>query len=149
LIVEGSSKWESVYAPDRTPPAGLANYVNENLTAVKNFAEYLLPGEITSPGDLNPGEGGILRDGLSKLAVCRDKSGQVHTHSASCTHLGCIVHWNSTEQCWDCPCHGSQFAPDGTVLNGPAMKPLAQKDAAKVAHPTSTDKDSSARSSAA
>jgi Rieske Fe-S protein len=116
---------------------------------VKNFAEYLLPGEITSPGDLNPGEGGILRDGLSKLAVCRDKSGQVHTHSASCTHLGCIVHWNSTEQCWDCPCHGSQFAPDGTVLNGPAMKPLAQKDAAKVAHPTSTDKDSSARSSAA
>jgi glycine/D-amino acid oxidase-like deaminating enzyme/nitrite reductase/ring-hydroxylating ferredoxin subunit len=149
LIVEGSSKWESVYAPDRTPPAGLANYVNENLTAVKNFAEYLLPGEITSPGDLNPGEGGILRDGLSKLAVCRDKSGQVHTHSASCTHLGCIVHWNSTEQCWDCPCHGSQFAPDGTVLNGPAMKPLAQKDAAKVAHPTSTDKDSSGRSSAA
>jgi glycine/D-amino acid oxidase-like deaminating enzyme/nitrite reductase/ring-hydroxylating ferredoxin subunit len=149
LIVEGSSKWESVYAPDRTPPAGLANYVNENLTAVKNFAEYLLPGEITSPGDLNPGEGGILRDGLSKLAVCRDKSGQVHMHSASCTHLGCIVHWNSTEQCWDCPCHGSQFAPDGTVLNGPAMKPLAQKDAAKVAHPTSTDKDSSARSSAA
>jgi Rieske Fe-S protein len=45
--------------------------------------------------------------------------------SASCTHLGCIVHWNSTEQRWDCPCHGSQFAPDGTALNGPAATALS------------------------
>ncbi|GLS28353.1 Glycine/D-amino acid oxidase [Mesorhizobium albiziae] len=147
LIVDGSSEWEAVYAPDRTPPAALANYVNENLTAVKNFAEYLLPGEIKSADDLNPGEGGILRAGLSKLAVWRDQSGQVHTHSASCTHLGCIVHWNSTEQCWDCPCHGSQFAPDGTVLNGPATKPLSARDPTEGL--TSTDKESPEKASSA
>jgi Rieske Fe-S protein len=45
--------------------------------------------------------------------------------SAVCTHAGCIVHWNSFEQCWDCPCHGSQFRPDGIVINGPAVRPLA------------------------
>jgi Rieske Fe-S protein len=39
--------------------------------------------------------------------------------------MGCLVHWNAFEQCWDCTCHGSQFAPDGTVLNGPALRPLA------------------------
>jgi Rieske Fe-S protein len=39
-----------------------------------------------------------------------------------------VVHWNSLEQCWDCPCHGSQFAPDGTALNGPAVSPLAKLD---------------------
>jgi glycine/D-amino acid oxidase-like deaminating enzyme/nitrite reductase/ring-hydroxylating ferredoxin subunit len=126
LIVDGSSEWESVYAPDRAPPAALANYVNENLTAVTSFAEYLLPGEIKSADDLRAGVGGILRDGLSKIAICRDRDGQIHTHSASCTHLGCIIHWNSTERCWDCPCHGSQFAPDGTVLNGPAVQSLAK-----------------------
>ncbi|WP_271898309.1 FAD-dependent oxidoreductase [Candidatus Phyllobacterium onerii] len=140
LIVDGSSPWEDVYAPDRTPPSALANYINENLTAVRNFAERLLPGEIGSADDLNPGEGGILRHLLSKLAVCRDQSGQVHTHSASCTHLGCLVHWNSTEQCWDCPCHGSQFAPDGTVLNGPAILSLSGCDAAADRDPTDDTK---------
>jgi Rieske Fe-S protein len=43
-----------------------------------------------------------------------------------CTHVGCIVHWNPFERCWDCPCHGSQFAIDGTALNGPAIKALAE-----------------------
>jgi Rieske Fe-S protein len=125
LIVEGESPWEAVYAPDRKPPSAVANYVRENMSAVKNFAEYVLPGDISSADELKPGDGGIMRDGLSKLAVCRDRDGKLHVHSATCTHLGCIVHWNSTEQCWDCPCHGSQFAADGGVLNGPALSPLA------------------------
>ena len=51
--------------------------------------------------------------------------GKLIERSASCTHLGCLVHWNGFERCWDCPCHGSQFAPDGSVLNGPAVQPLA------------------------
>jgi Rieske Fe-S protein len=46
-------------------------------------------------------------------------------NEAACTHMGCLVHWNSLEQCWDCSCHGSQFAADGTALNGPAVQPLA------------------------
>jgi Rieske Fe-S protein len=48
----------------------------------------------------------------------------MHRLSAKCTHEGCTVHWNTFEQCWDCPCHGSQFAPDGTALNAPAVAPL-------------------------
>lgn len=124
LIMTGSSHWADIYAPDRSP-ASLSNYISENMTAVKNFAEYLLPGGITPETDLKAGEGAIVSEGLGKFAVCRDRDGRLHRHSASCTHLGCIVRWNSTEQCWDCPCHGSQFAPDGTVLNGPALRPLS------------------------
>jgi Rieske Fe-S protein len=40
--------------------------------------------------------------------------------------LGCIVKWNSDEQSFDCPCHGSRFAVDGTVINGPAKSDLAK-----------------------
>ena len=41
-----------------------------------------------------------------------------------CTHMGCETGWNSLEQTWDCPCHGSRYHPDGAVLRGPAQAPL-------------------------
>jgi glycine/D-amino acid oxidase-like deaminating enzyme/nitrite reductase/ring-hydroxylating ferredoxin subunit len=129
LVVYGAGEWSEVYDPSRKPSSTVINYINENVTAIKNFAEYLMPSEIESADALKPGEGGVLRDGLAKVAVCRDLEGKLHRRSAVCTHLGCHVHWNSTEQCWDCPCHGSQFAPDGAVLNGPAIMPLAEAKA--------------------
>jgi len=124
LILKGNSPWEEVYEPSRKPLAGALNYVRENMTALKNASEYLLPGELPSEAELQPGQGAVLRDGLRRIAVSRDKAGNLHRFEAACTHLGCQVHWNSTEQCWDCPCHGSHFGTDGSVLNGPATAPL-------------------------
>ena len=37
-----------------------------------------------------------------------------------CPHLGCALRWNKQEHTWDCPCHGSRFDEDGTLLDGPA-----------------------------
>jgi Rieske Fe-S protein len=125
LIVGGTSPWETLYDPARKPPGGILNFVKENVTAIQNMTEHVVPAELTSADALEPGDGGVLTEGKDKIAVCRDKNGNLHRSSAVCTHLGCIVQWNTTEQCWDCPCHGSQFAPGGAVLNAPAISPLA------------------------
>jgi glycine/D-amino acid oxidase-like deaminating enzyme/nitrite reductase/ring-hydroxylating ferredoxin subunit len=126
LILGEDARWQEVYEPTRKTAAAIGNYLRENLTAVKNFAEYLAPGELGSPDELEPGHGAIIRDGLTKIAAYRDSDGVLHARSAACTHVGCHLHWNSFEVCWDCPCHGSQFAVDGTALNAPAVSPLAE-----------------------
>jgi glycine/D-amino acid oxidase-like deaminating enzyme/nitrite reductase/ring-hydroxylating ferredoxin subunit len=128
LITGGNSPFAEAYDPSRKTAKGIGKFISENITAVKNFAEYVAPGELKSLDELKPGCGAIVRDGLTKIAAYRDDSGKLHLKSAACTHLGCHVHWNSLERCWDCPCHGSHFAVDGTALNGPAISALADVD---------------------
>lgn len=131
LILRTDAKWAEVYDPARITPSAVGNFLRENMTAVKNFAEYFAPGELSSLNDLKPGQGAIVREGLSKVAAYRDGSGRLSMRSATCTHIGCHLHWNSFETCWDCPCHGSQFAVDGAALNAPAISPLAEVEARK------------------
>ena len=41
-----------------------------------------------------------------------------------CPHLGCALKWNPYEHTWDCPCHGSRFAEDGSLIDNPATGDL-------------------------
>lgn len=125
LIAGRPNEYAAVYEPDRKPLKAAGTYLSENMTAVTNLAEYLAPGELASTDELQPGHGAIVRQGLKKIAAFRTEQGELIVKSAACTHLGCHLHWNSFEGCWDCPCHGSHFAADGSVLNGPAIYPLA------------------------
>jgi glycine/D-amino acid oxidase-like deaminating enzyme/nitrite reductase/ring-hydroxylating ferredoxin subunit len=128
LICGEKSRWAEVYEPSRKTPSAIENFLRENLSAVKNFAEYFAPGELPSPNDLKAGHGAIVRQGTAKIAAYRDEAGKLYARSAACMHVGCHLHWNSFETSWDCPCHGSQFAVDGTALNAPAVSPLAEVD---------------------
>lgn len=52
--------------------------------------------------------------------------GKLYGWSSSCSHLGCSINLNPDKKEFECPCHGSRFHLDGTVLNGPAAAPLAK-----------------------
>lgn len=121
-----------LFDPARKPTSriSLGEYIKGQGPVVANLAEYVESGEVDTVDQIKPGEGAIIRRGLAKHAVYRTEDGSLIERSAVCTHVGCIVHWNGFEKCWDCPCHGSQFLPDGSVLNGPAVRPLAEVEGA-------------------
>jgi glycine/D-amino acid oxidase-like deaminating enzyme/nitrite reductase/ring-hydroxylating ferredoxin subunit len=132
LVTGAENPWAGVFDPGRTTPAGtkVKEFVKENLGVAKELAKgYVTGGDGPSEDGLAPGEAAVVGTGPAKSAVYRDDEGVLHKVSARCTHLGCIVGWNPGERSWDCPCHGSRFDPDGNVLNGPAVKPLAKQSA--------------------
>jgi Rieske Fe-S protein len=88
------------------------------------YVDWVTGGDVSTEDDVKPGEGAIIRDGLSKIAVYRDEDGKIFKKSAVCTHMGCIVRFNKLEKTFDCPCHGSRFSIDGHPINSPAMSPL-------------------------
>lgn len=126
LITGKPNEWAKLYDPRRKPTgfSALKEFVVEQVNVVEQYADYVRSGDVESADEIAPNQGAIIQRGLSKVAAYRDESGALHEHSAVCTHLGCIVAWNSGEKSWDCPCHGSRFDAYGKVIEGPAVSDL-------------------------
>jgi Rieske Fe-S protein len=54
-----------------------------------------------------------------------DGKDEVRALSATCTHLGCRVHWDAEGRAFRCPCHGGAYDAKGAVSAGPPPRPLA------------------------
>jgi glycine/D-amino acid oxidase-like deaminating enzyme/nitrite reductase/ring-hydroxylating ferredoxin subunit len=127
LILGRPSPWAELYDPRRIriSKESVKEFVVENVDVAAQYTDLLpLGGEVKGAEEIAPGTGAVLQRGVRKVAAYRDEQGVLHELSAVCTHLGCVVRWNGLERSWDCPCHGSRFATDGAVLNGPAPHPL-------------------------
>jgi glycine/D-amino acid oxidase-like deaminating enzyme/nitrite reductase/ring-hydroxylating ferredoxin subunit len=124
LILGRANPWSGLYDPGRVRLRALAEYVKGGVQSTAPYTRWVTGGEVSTVDEIAAGEGAILRRGVRLLAVYRDPSGALVERSAVCPHLGCIVAWNGGEKSWDCPCHGSRFAADGHVLNGPAVSDL-------------------------
>ena len=126
-LVDGKDNdWLKLFDATRVKPvAGAA----ELAKGTAETAGHLIGGYLRrKPHDLASvanGEGAVVKVNGNNIAAYRDEAGVLHTCSAACSHMGCIVGWNETDRTWDCPCHGSRFALDGSVLHGPAVSPLA------------------------
>ena len=56
--------------------------------------------------------------------VVWDGGRAVHAFSATCTHLGCRVRWDTDASKFRCPCHGGAYDANGRVIDGPPPRPL-------------------------
>jgi len=124
LICGYENKWAELYDPKRINLKAVPEFLKQGVNVASQFIDYITPGDEDKLKDIKKGDGALMRDGLTKIAVFRDEEGKIHKFSAICPHLKCVVQWNTAEKTWDCPCHGSRFDSLGNVINGPALSNL-------------------------
>jgi nitrite reductase/ring-hydroxylating ferredoxin subunit len=129
LIGGDEPEWAPLYDPGRLNPAREAGpMLKLQAKVASHFVGDRIGGaRVGSVDDIGPGSGAVVRVGGQQCAVYRDDAGGLHSVSARCTHLGCLVQFNDAERAWECPCHGSRFNVDGAVIQGPANSPLERR----------------------
>jgi glycine/D-amino acid oxidase-like deaminating enzyme len=128
LITGRDNPWAALYDPSRKTLRSLPQFAKETANMAAQYADWVTGGDVDDVNQIAKDSGAVVRRGALKVAVYRDATGELHERSAVCTHLGCIVQWNSAEKTWDCPCHGSRFDKFGSVINGPANIDLLMVD---------------------
>ncbi|GLY83263.1 FAD-dependent oxidoreductase [Actinoallomurus iriomotensis] len=125
LLTDRTPPWADLYDPSRVHPAHEATATAEDVAAIAgHYVGDRISAWSGSVEDVPKGSGRVVTVDGRPCAVHRDEHGNLTAVSATCPHRGCVVAFNDTESTWECPCHGSRFAADGTLLNGPANRPL-------------------------
>jgi glycine/D-amino acid oxidase-like deaminating enzyme/nitrite reductase/ring-hydroxylating ferredoxin subunit len=125
LISGRDNPWAEVFDATRVKPLAAAkSFISENIKTGAELVGGYLQGERRSPDEIPAGKAAIVKLKGERTAVFRDERGHLHAVSAVCTHMGCVLGWNSVDRTWDCSCHGSRFTLDGAVLHGPATTAL-------------------------
>ncbi len=127
LVEEIENPWADLFSPGRFELKAVPALVGKGAHDARRLVADRLGRDGDDLAEVAAGSGRIVNGEGEKLAVSRTRDGSLRAVSAVCTHLGCIVSWNDAEHSWDCPCHGSRFAPSGAVLHGPATKPLGDR----------------------
>ncbi len=127
LIAGKENPYADLYKPSRIKPiAGFAEFVKENADVISRFiGDRFSYEQINALAELAPGEATVAEWENRKVAIYKDDNGKIYALNPVCPHAACIVNWNTAEKTWDCPCHGGRYAPNGTLLTGPATHGLA------------------------
>ncbi|MFI5509726.1 FAD-dependent oxidoreductase [Mycobacterium sp. NPDC051804] len=123
-ILGGRMDWRRAFASwSPHEAAGIATALMSNLEVGFNLAKGWVTPIVASGATPSEGEG-VVTGPPWHLRAQSVVDGESHVVSPVCPHLGGIVSWNDADCTWECPLHGSRFAPDGTLLEGPATKSL-------------------------
>jgi glycine/D-amino acid oxidase-like deaminating enzyme len=122
---------------DAVPYIGRYSSGTEGLYVATGFNKWGMTGSMVAAGllcDLITGKdnpyASVFRPSRTMLRaslfanVFSSITGLLTPTAPRCPHLGCALRWNEEERSWDCPCHGSRFAEDGSLIDNPATGDL-------------------------
>ena len=123
-LCEGrTNAWAPVFDASRHSLKGLGKLLKDQA----EVASDLISGHLRSHPDIGEAaleDGALVSIGGKKAGLYCDAGGALKAVSVTCSHMGCALGWNPVDRTWDCPCHGSRFAADGSVIHGPAVRAL-------------------------
>ena len=124
-ILGGSPSWATTMGHRITTPSDVVTAAKDTLAVGKQMASGWTSAERATLPDQAPPEGrGVVGRREGRPVAVSTVEGTTCAVSAVCPHMGGILEWNDAELSWDCPLHASRFAPDGTLLEGPAVQDL-------------------------
>lgn len=117
--------WITTIGTRLTVPADLARGAVEGGKVATALASGWVDAVRRSTPVPQPAEGeGVVANRAGRPVAISTVGGVTRAVSAVCTHLGGVLTWNDAECSWDCPLHASRFEPDGTRIEGPALRDL-------------------------
>ncbi len=124
MICGRENPYAAVFSPTRFNETAAGGVLREGGRSVRGLSRLYLQVPAGTADQLLPGHGGIVFLGGRKVGVYKEPDGALHVVDPRCPHLGCQVEWNPDDRTWDCPCHGSRFDRDGSLISGPAQTGL-------------------------
>lgn len=124
-ILENKNRYEKVFDSTRLHPIKNSKelYYNINQTIQAEILnKFKLKEENIDDIPLNTGR--IIKENGKSIGIYKDEKGNIYKINPYCSHLKCLLTFNSQDKTWDCPCHGSRFDIYGNVINNPANKDI-------------------------
>ncbi|GGM38892.1 FAD-dependent oxidoreductase [Microbacterium saperdae] len=120
-------RWMNTFATRMTIPADLVRGATEGGKVAVALASGWSEAESRSVPISQPEEGeGVVANRAGLPVAISTVDGITRAVDAVCPHLGGVLEWNDAECTWDCPLHASRFSPDGTRIEGPALRDLKE-----------------------
>lgn len=120
-------KQENVYAPMFDPSRSSTilqpKCFQMNLKTGFNFLKSHFPSFEEAQCEQN--QGCVINIDAHPYGMYRDEQDEIYIIDLLCPHMGCVCVFNEVEHTWDCPCHGSRFSYDGSIIKGPAQSSLS------------------------